>query len=278
MKDGCSLLILFKFNDSDLKLPMAIVTLLTDSGERDHYVASIRAKILSVNPDLRIEDISHRIDEGDISRAAFVLRSVFRDFPKGTVHLIGVDAVAASEEGYIAAALEDHFFVGPDNGIFTLLSDKPVTNPVSLNTPVTIRSTFPERDILAPAAAKLAGGVALADLGRLLPGPRRLTQRLLKVTPQSILGYVLHIDGQGNLITNISREAFDQVCAGRSFSIRFGRERADRIQTYYHQSEPGDCFALFNSLNLLEVGIYRGNGSRLLGLGPDSPVNILFEP
>ncbi|MFZ9981072.1 MAG: SAM hydrolase/SAM-dependent halogenase family protein [Cyclobacteriaceae bacterium] len=255
---------------------MAIITLITDSGVRDHYVASVRAKILSVNPGLRIEDISHMIDEGDIPQAAFVLRSVFRDFPKGTVHLIGVDAVAASEEGYIAAAIEDHFFVGPDNGIFALLSEKPVINPVGLNSPAAIRTTFPERDILAPAAAKLASGVPLPDLGRLLPGARRLTDRLLKVTPQSILGYVLYVDGHGNLITNISREAFEKVFGGRSFSVKFGRERADRIQTYYHQSEPGDCFALFNSLGLLEVGIYRGNGSRLLGLEADSPVNILF--
>jgi S-adenosylmethionine hydrolase len=256
---------------------MAIVTLITDSGARDHYVASIRAKILSVNPGLRIEDISHGIEGGDISQAAFILRSVFRDFPKGTVHLIGVDAVANSEEGYIAASLEDHYFVGPDNGIFSLLSEKPVVNPVGLNSPVTVHSTFPERDILAPAAAKLASGVALTDLGRLLPGTRRLTLRLLKVTPQSILGYVSYVDGQGNLITNITKEAFDQTCAGRSFSVKFGRERADRIQMYYHQSEPGDCFALFNSLGLLEVGIYRGNGSRLLGLTPDSPVNIMFD-
>lgn len=256
---------------------MAIITLLTDSGARDHYVASVKAKILSVNPGLRIEDISHHIEGGDISQAAFILRSVFRDFPKGTVHLIGVDAIATSEEGYIAASLEDHFFVGPDNGIFSLLSDKSVINPVGLNSPVTIHTTFPERDILAPAAAKLASGVALSDLGRLLPGTRRLTLRLLKVTPNSILGYVSYVDGQGNLITNITKEAFDQVCGGRAFSVKFGREKADRIQTHYHQSEPGDSFALFNSLDLLEVGISHGNGSRLLGLFPDSPVNIMFE-
>lgn len=256
---------------------MAIITLLTDSGARDHYVASVKAKILSVNPGLRIEDISHHIEGGDISQAAFILRSVFRDFPKGTVHLIGVDAIAASEEGYIAASLEDHFFVGPDNGIFSLLSDKSVINPVGLNSPATIHTTFPERDILAPAAAKLASGVALSDLGRLLPGTRRLTLRLLKVTPNSILGYVSYVDGQGNLITNITKEAFDQVCGGRAFSVKFGREKADRIQDFYHQSEPGDSFALFNSLGLLEVGIYQGNGSRLLGLTPDSPVNIIFE-
>src|SRR4051812_47765130 len=97
---------------------MAIVTLLTDSGEIDHYVAAIKARIISVNPGIRIEDISHKIEAGDIGHAAFVLRSVFRDFPKGTIHLVGVDATGNRGDNAIALQLEDHFFVGSDNGLF----------------------------------------------------------------------------------------------------------------------------------------------------------------
>src|SRR3954464_15720420 len=103
---------------------MAIITLLTDSGESDHYVAAIKAKIINVNPGIRIIDISHNIKPGDIGHAAYVLRSVFKEFPKGTVHMVGVDATGNRGDSFVALQLEDHFFVGPDNGFFGLLSDK----------------------------------------------------------------------------------------------------------------------------------------------------------
>ena len=254
---------------------MAIITLLTDSGDQDHYVAAIKAKILSVNPGLRIEDISHRIQPGNLSQAAFVLQSVFRDYPDGTVHLIGVDSISSS--GYLAASIDGHFLIGPDNGILSLFSERPLTAVVELNFNGTGQSTFPEKDILAPAAARLASGMGLSDLGKPVTTIRRLTQRQLKVSRQQILGFVLHVDHQGNLITNITRDAFEQTGAGRKFVVRFGKEKSDRIQSFYHQSEPGDCFVLFTSLGLLEVGINRGNASRLLGLSADSPVNVLFE-
>ena len=256
---------------------MAIITLLTDSGNQDHYVAAIKAKILSVNPGLRIEDITHQIAPGNMSQASFVLNSVFRDYPKGTVHLVGVDSIAVSEAGYLAASIEDHFFVAPDNGILSLVSERPITQVITLNALPQAPTTFPEKEILAPAAARLASGVALSDLGKPIASIVRLTQRQLKTSRQQILGFVVHVDHQGNLITNITRQAFEQIGSGRKFMVRFGRERSDRIQNYYHESEPGDCFVLFNSSGFMEVGINRGNASRLLGLGADSPVNILFE-
>ena len=256
---------------------MAIITLLTDSGDTDHYVAAIKARILSVNPGLRIEDITHQIPAGSISQASFVLNSVFREYPKGTVHLIGVDSIALSDSGYLAASIEDHFFVAPDNGILSLVSERPIQQAVALNGLHIASSTFPEKEILAPAAAKIASGVALSDLGKPVTALVRLTQRQLKTSRQQILGFIVHVDHQGNLITNITRQAFEQICGGRKFIVRFGKERSNRIQNYYHESEPGDCFVLFNSLGFMEVGINRGNASRLLGLGTDSPVNILFE-
>jgi S-adenosylmethionine hydrolase len=138
---------------------MAIVTLLTDAGESDHYVASIKAKIISLNPGIRIEDISHSIKPADIAHAAFVLRAVFHDFPKGTVHLVGVDSTGNRGDAFIALQLEDHFFVGCDNGLFGLISERPHQQLVELNAINTISTTFPERDIFAHAASKLASGV-----------------------------------------------------------------------------------------------------------------------
>lgn len=256
---------------------MAIVTLLTDSGEIDHYVAAIKAKILSVNPGLNLIDISHKILSCDIAHGAFVLKSVFRDFPKGTVHLVGVDASGRKEEQPIAIQLEDHFFVGADNGLLGLISDKSHQQAVSLNSINPVQTTFPEKDILATAAARLASGVAITTLGKPLTDFKKMRNRQVKATRRVIAGHVMRVDNYGNLITNILKQDFDILSKGKTFSIQFGGEKARRIQMDYHQVDQGECFVLFNSLGLLEIGINKGNGSELLGLQYDSPVNINFE-
>jgi S-adenosylmethionine hydrolase len=256
---------------------MAIVTLLTDSGESDYYVAAIKARILSVNPGLTLVDISHKIAPCDIAHGAFVLRSVFRDFPRGTVHLIGVDAAGGKGDSLLAVTLEDHFFVGVDNGLLGLITDKQPLTVVELNKISPIATTFPERDILAPAAAKLASGVNITTLGSTVPAFRKMMDRQVKATKRMIAGHVIRVDNYGNLLTNIQKEPFEVLSKGKPFTIQFGGERAKKLQTYYNQVDQGECFLLFNSLGLLEIGIYKGNASQLLGMGYDSPVNILFE-
>jgi len=256
---------------------MAIVTLLTDSGESDHYVAAIKARIISVNPGIRVEDISHNIKPADIAHAAFVLRAVFRDFPAGTVHLVGVDSTGSRDDAYIALQLEDHFFVGCDNGLFGLISEKPHQQLVELNTINAISTTFPERDVFAHAASKLASGMSITNLGKPMPFFKKMIDRQVKATKKQITGSIVRVDTIGNLITNISKETFDILSKGKVFTIQFGGEKFRRIHTAYHQADQGDCFLVFNSLNLLEIGIYKGNASQLLGLGYDSTVSIIFD-
>lgn len=256
---------------------MAIVTLLTDSGEKDHYVAAIKARILSINPGIRTIDLTHHIRSADIAHAAFVLRSVFRDFPPGTVHLAGVHSTGNKGDMPIALQLEDHFFVGSDNGLFGLISEKTHQNLVELNAFTNTPATFPERDIFAPAAVKLASGVSINDLGKPMPTFRKMIDRKVKATKKQITGHVIHVDAFGNLITNIPKEAFDILSKGKVYTITFGGERFRRIHTQYNQADDGECFILFNSLDLLEIGICKGNASELLGLNYDSMVNIIFE-
>lgn len=256
---------------------MAIVTLLTDSGETDHYAAAVKGRILGINPGVKIVDISHQIRPCDIAHGAFVLRSVFRDFPKGTVHLVGVHATGQREDLPMAIQLEDHFFIGSDNGLLGLISDKPHQIAVELNTINPIQSTFPERDIYAPAAAKLASGVAISSLGKPMQTFKKMIDRQVKATKKQIAGHVIHVDNFGNLITNIPKDVFDTLSANKVYTIQFGGEKFRRIHTQYHQAEEGECFILFNSLNLLEIGIYKGNASELLGLSYDSMVNISFD-
>jgi S-adenosyl-L-methionine hydrolase (adenosine-forming) len=256
---------------------MAIVTLLTDSGESDFYVAAIKAKILGINPGITIVDISHQIISCDVAHAAFVLRGVFRDFPKGTVHLVGVDSIGNRGDSAVAVQLEDHFFVGPDNGFFGLISEKTPQIVIELNKVNPITTTFPEKDVFAPVVAKLASGAAISTLGSQLTQFRKMTDRYVKATKKAISGHVIRVDHSGNLITNIPRDAFETLSKGKNYVVQFGGEKFRKLQTNYNQTDQGDCFVMFNSLNLLEIGIYKGNASQLLGLTYDSPVSINFE-
>ena len=256
---------------------MAIVTLLTDSGETDHYAAAIKAKILSVNPGLTVVDISHKVLPCDIAHGAFILKSVFNDFPKGTVHLVAVDSTGNAETSSIAIQLEDHFFVGADNGLFGLISEKPHQQAVDINSVNPITSTFPEKEIFAIAAAKLASGVSITSLGKAIPSFKKMIGRSVKARRKLIAGHVVRVDNFGNLITNISKADFDILSKDKNFTVQFAREKFRKINSNYHQAEQGDCFLIFNSLGFLEIGIYKGRANELLGMELDSAVNILFD-
>jgi len=253
---------------------MAIITFTSDFGETDHYVAAVKAKVLSVNPNLNIIDISHQIGQGDLGHAAFALKSVYREFPKGTVHIV---AVGSAKSRFICAKIQDHFFLGHDNGLFGLINDEANIEAVDIINPGNISSKFPAKDILAPAAAKLASGASFNDIGRLFTEFKIMIPRKVKATKSQISGHVIRVDSYGNLISNIEEDTFYYLTKEKNFSISFGRERALHINDFYDSVESGECFILFNSLGLLEIGINRGNAAQLLGLDLDSPIIITIE-
>jgi S-adenosyl-L-methionine hydrolase (adenosine-forming) len=255
---------------------MALVTFLSDFGDQDYYVPAVKARMLSINPQLNIIDISHSIEPYDLEHAAFILRYSFREFPKGTVHLIGINTTGAMTQGYIGAKLEEHIFIAPNNGFLSLLTDYDPGILVQF-ADIHLKDTpFPTRDILAPIAAKVASGAAIHDFGGPLTNFRKLMSRQAKATREHILGHVIRIDCYGNLITNITKDVFNKLNPGK-FTIQFGRESIQDLQTGYDQVEAGDPYAFFNSLGLLEIGIHHGHGGNLLGLKRDSVVYINFE-
>ena len=256
---------------------MAIVTFLSDFGESDHYVAAVKAKVLSINSTIPIVDLTHQVKCGDIAHAAFVLRSVYRDFPMGSIHLVAVNSTGRADSKFIAIELKGHYFVGNDTGIFGLMSRDDARHVVDLNALKPKSTTFPTRNILAVAAAKLASGTAITDLGPRLDSYNRMMPRQLKATTDIISGHVIRVDHYGNLITNIPKETFEVLSVDRSFTIRFGRERAQRIQEHVYQVDPGEVFVVFNDLGFMEIGINTGNAHKLLGLDFDSPVMIKLE-
>lgn len=255
---------------------MAVITFMSDFGTQDHYVASVRAAILSQSPTQPIADITHNIRPYDISHAANVIKHVYKDFPHQSVHLVAVDSMN-EKCNLIAIELDGHYFVGYDSGIFSLITDKQPSQIVELEHS---NCTFPAKNVLAKVALELANGENLSSLGKSQDGMKVLFARQLKVTKREIAGNVVTVDHFGNLITNINRSEFDKILeingGGVQYAIRFGREQFQGLHTFFSDVESGDCFVLFNSTGQLQIGINKGNASELLGLSIDSPVLIEF--
>lgn len=255
---------------------MAIITFLSDFGEADHYVAAVKAKILSAKPDLQIIDISHHIAPCDTAHAAYVLKGVFKEFPEGTVHLVAVNSVGQAGDKYIAVKIEEHYFVGTDNGLFGLISDAESQGQVDINIEEKITS-FPAKQIFANAAAKLATGESLDKIGQPIEHYKKSLPRHLKANKSLISGHVIRVDNYGNLITNIDKTTFDILSKQKTYNITFGRENSRRVHESINKAEAGDVFLIFNDQQYLEIGINQGNASELLGLSYDSPVMINFD-
>jgi hypothetical protein len=221
--------------------------------------------------------LSHEIEPFNLAHGAFVLKSVYKDFPKGTIHLVALDDHSGSNNRCLALKLEDHVFVGPDNGIFSLLSETEPSIIAELFNGQEMHSSFLAKTILAKAAAMLASGSSINDVGTFTREYVRKVDRKFRATKKQISGNVIRIDHYGNLITNIEEEVFNILRKDRKYHVQFGREHFDRLNDSYREQEDGECFVIFNDLGLLEIGMNKGNASRLLGLKYDSPVNIIFE-
>ena len=254
---------------------MAIITLTTDFGHRDAYGAILKAAILSRDPALTIVDISHDVAAANIAQGAFLLGSAYKNFPQHSVHLVAVNSLGDPANKFIAMELEGHFFLGTDNGLLSLISEWEPEKVVLVSKGE--ETSFPARDILAPIAVKLANGAILEELGEEFNDMRKFLKRSIKANRQEIIGHVVHIDHYGNLITNIPRRDFEILSKDKQYTIGIGKEQIPAIHKSPGDVDAGDCFVLFNHLDLLEVGIKNGHADQLLGMQHDSPVWIKFS-
>lgn len=259
-----------------------ILTLTTDFGTQDGYVAAMKGVMLGINPDLKLVDVSHHVAPHDIMEGAFVLRNVAEAFPNGTVHLAVVDPGVGSDRKAIAMKFRNQLFVGPDNGLFSLLLAGQVADQVvELDQPrfwrdATVSSTFHGRDIFAPIAARLASGLSLSSAGTPIADMKSLLWALPISDEQGIQGWVVHIDRFGNCITNIDREQFDTHRRGRPFKCYAGTSIIASNSETYSDVDPGEATVLFNSQDTLEIAIHQGSASGMLNIRKGAPVNILF--
>lgn len=259
-----------------------ILTLTTDFGIRDSYVPVMKAAVARIDPSIHIIDVTHEIAPHDVMEAAYVLRSSVPYFPPGTVHLVVVDPGVGTDRRCVALRSGDQRFVGPDNGIFSLVLDgRRPDELVELDRSQFWRTnspsrTFHGRDIFAPVAAHLASGRSIRDVGTPIEALERLHWALPITDEQGIQGWVLHVDHFGNCVTNISRKAFEECRRGRNMKCFVGNCILREVSTTYGEVTSGEPLILFNSGDYLEVSVSSGNASQLLDIQRGTPVNVIF--
>jgi len=249
-----------------------MITFLSDFGLHEHYVAVVKAEIIHRLPQQYILDISHSVNMGNIVQAAYLLKSVYPYCPKGSVHIAAVGTNFV--ERHLLVTYRDQYFIGPDNGIFSLCFDNETT-AVYYDLEVANKNSFPTYDIYAKTV------VALVNEG--MPHLNENTSYTRKIGRQPVFqngvirGHIIYVEQQGNLITNIRKDYFLEKTADKKFSVNFEYEKIRRISTTYQDVDYGDCVVFFNSNNLMEIAINHGNAAELLGMKYDSPVNVFIR-
>lgn len=257
---------------------MAIITLTSDWGTRDHYLAAVKGKLIRSIPGVSIVDISHHIPPFNSSQAAFILKNCHADFPEETIHIIGINTEESDKFPHIIAEYNNQFFIGTDNGIFSLIFASEPSQIIELNIPQdSDKFTFSTYTRFIRAAVEIARGTALASLGE----PLKKLQQKLTFQPitekDSIKGLVIYVDNYENIITNITEDVFRKIAGSRSYRILLRGESIDRLRDSYMDVPVGDVVALFGSHGHLEIAINQGNASSLLGLYLDDTIRIEFE-
>jgi len=250
-----------------------IVTLITDFGLRDEYAGAMKGAILKVNPRCLVIDVTHQIEPQNVLRAAFVLKNTYSYYPPGTVHVAVVDPGVGTRRRPVILQKSGHFFVGPDNGVFTLVlsaSGKTegyeITRREFFLSPLS--ETFHGRDLFAPVAGHLSLGQDPKRFGRRAAGFVRAEWPQPQLKGEKLLGRILFADSFGNLITNISRQEYGPLIAGRPLRIKGKGWGIDGLHRTYGQGKDRKAVALFGSSGLLEIAVNRGSAKKALGLKP----------
>ncbi len=245
----------------------SVVTLLTDFGTKDHYVASMKGTILNINPQCTLIDITHHITPHDIKEGAFLLGNAYSSFPKGTIHLSVVDPGVGGSRKPILLVTTNYFFIGPDNGLFTFaLKREKVKKAVALTNPKYFLSqmsaTFHGRDLFAPVAAYLSLGIKPEAFGPKLDSWVELDFEKSKIREGRLIGEILHIDAFGNLISNIDEKQLFDFVKDHSFVIKIGKITIQGLKKGYWEGKRNEPIALIGSGGFLEISVKEGNAQK----------------
>jgi S-adenosylmethionine hydrolase len=247
----------------------SIISLLTDFGTKDHYVASMKGTILNINPRCTLVDITHHVSPHDITEGAFILANAYSSFPKGTIHLSVVDPGVGSPRTPILLVTTNYFFVGPDNGLFTFaLKREKVKKAIVLNNPKyflsRISTTFHGRDLFAPVAAYLSLGVKPEAFGSILDSWVEIEFEKPKIRGGKLIGKILHIDAFGNLISNIDGQSIFSHVRDDSLVVRIGKRTIQGLKKGYWEGKKNEPIALIGSGGFLEISVREGSAQKIL--------------
>lgn len=276
---------------------MPIITLTTDFGIKDHFIANIKGAILTELPQVNIVDISHQISPFNILEAAYIIQNSYKSFPVGTIHIIGVDSELNPENKHLVVKFEGQYFICADNGIMSMacLNIEP-EKIVEINIHDKLISNFSVLDVFVKVACHISRGGKLEVIGKSIDkikSVKNLTP-FINESKNQIIGNVIYIDNYGNVITNITRSFFREISKSREFEISVRSYKFKKIHSKYsdivnfsiHESKrnnDGQALAIFNSSLNLEIAIYKSNpvnfgtAASLMGLNVLDTVTVNFK-
>ena len=248
---------------------MKTIALLTDFGLKDNFVGVMKAVLLAINPALNLIDITHEVESCNIMEAAFLLKSSFHFFPKGTVFLVVVDPGVGSERNAIAIKTRNFYFVGPDNGALSLAArSDSISKVVSITCKKfflkKVSSTFHGRDIFAPCASYISKGVPLNKLGNDLNKIVDIKLPQPVIENNRLRGEVIFIDKFGNLVTNITKDIFLKFVRKRKFSLHIKSRKINLIHRCYEEAKEGVLFLCEGSFGFLELSLKNKSASHFI--------------
>jgi S-adenosylmethionine hydrolase len=259
-----------------------IVTLLTDFGTQDHYVASMKGVILGINPWCTLIDISHEVIPHDVRQGALILANGYSYFPRETIHLAVVDPGVGSTRKPILLVTKSYFFLGPDNGLLSLAAKKDgvrkaivLSNQDFFRLPVS--PTFHGRDIFAPIAGHLSAGIQPELLGRKVRSWVKLDLGEPKIVKADLVGEISHIDVFGNIVTNISQQDLNRFAKKRAIVISIGKREIRGLRKGYWEAKKGELLALIGSGDFLEISVREGDAQKVLKSRRSDRVRIRLE-
>jgi S-adenosylmethionine hydrolase len=244
---------------------MALITLLTDFGLSDSYVAEVKGVLLSRAPGAMLVDVTHQVPPGDVRAGQYLLARAWHRFPPGTVHLAIVDPGVGTARRALAAAAGEHRFVAPDNGLLSFLPAG--ARVVSLPIPAHAAPTFHGRDVFAPAAAALAAGARLEDLGSPITDPTHAPLPTPRHDGVAVVGEVLYVDRFGTLVSNIPGDAVEP-----GVRIRVAGTDVGAVRRTFGDVQRGTLVAFVGSGGTVEIAVRDGSAARLLGVGVGAEV------
>ncbi len=277
-------------------MPIAIITLTTDFGEKDHSAGATKGAIYSELPDAKIVDISHSIAPFNVPEAAYIIFNAYRNFPKGTIHVIGIDSELNKENKHIAVKLDDHYFICANNGIMSMICAEIAPEKiVEINIHDKIESSFAVLDVFVKVACHIARGGTLEVIGKVIQDIKPIKDIVPFVNDDKtrIIGSIIYIDNYGNVVTNIKKKFFESIQKGRRFEVSARNYKFDTIHRKYSdiinfdvekskRHDEGRKMGVFNSSNYLEIALYKsnsasvGSASTLLGLRLRDTITVNF--